>query len=166
MKTFIIAALTADGYIGQDAEHLSTRWTSHADKVFFTQKTKEAGAALFGRTTFETFNRALPGRRTIVYTTRPESITTEGVETIKGTPAEVIAALKAQGVEQLAICGGAHVYAEFLAAGLVDEIFINIHPVVFGAGVPLFREPLEKQLKLLDVQNIGDDTVMLHYSVS
>ncbi|HKX73607.1 MAG TPA: dihydrofolate reductase family protein [Candidatus Saccharimonadales bacterium] len=166
MKTFIIAALTADGYIGQDAGHLSTRWTSHADKVFFTQKTKEAGAALFGRTTFETFNRALPGRRTIVYTTRPESITTEGVETIKGSPAEVVAALQAQGVEHLAICGGAHVYAEFLAAGLVDEIFITIHPVVFGAGVPLFREPLEKQLKLLDVQNIGDDTVMLHYSVS
>lgn len=166
MKTFIIAALTADGYIGQDAGHLSTRWTSHADKVFFTRKTREAGAALFGRTTFETFNRALPGRRTVVYTSRPESITTEGVETVSGTPADVIAKFEAEGLHELAICGGAHVYAEFLAAGLVDEMFITIHPIVFGAGVPLFREPLTKQLKLLDVQNIGDDTVMLHYSVS
>lgn len=165
MKTFIIAALTADGYIGQNAGHLSTTWTSKADKVFFTQKTKEAGAALFGRTTFETFNRALPGRRTIVYTTRPDSIAANDVETIQGSPAEVVAKLRAEGVESLAICGGAHVYAEFLAAGLVDEIYINVHPVVFGAGVPLFKEPLTKQLKLLDVQNIGDDTVMLHYSV-
>nr|AIA17266.1 RibD C-terminal domain protein [uncultured bacterium] len=165
MKTFIIAALTADGYIGQDASHLATRWTSHADKVFFSQKTKEAGAAIFGRTTFETFNRALPGRRTIVYTSRPESVTVEGVETIGGSPQEVIEKLEAESVERLAICGGAHVYAEFLQADLVDEIFINIHPVVFGAGVPLFREPVQRTLELLEAKQIGDGTVMLHYAV-
>lgn len=165
MKLFIIAAITADGFIGQDAGHLSTQWTSHADKVFFTRRTKEAGVCLFGRTTFETFNRLLPGRRTLVYTSRPESVAVDGVETVGGTPAEVVATLQNEGVRELAICGGAQVYYEFLAANLLDEIYINIHPIVFGTGVPLFKKSIQQTLRLLDVQNIGDDTVSLHYAV-
>ena len=165
MKTFIIAAITADGFIGQDNTHLSTKWSTKADKKFFMRRTKQAGVALFGRTTYETFKRALPERRTIVYTSRPESVAAEGVETISGTPTEVIAKLQQQGVRELAICGGAKVYAEFLGANLVDELYITVHPIVFGAGIPLFRVPLQRSLKLLDMQNIGDDTVLLHYKL-
>jgi dihydrofolate reductase len=166
MKTFIIAALTADGFIGRDADDLSTRWTTHADKVFFTDKTKQAGTILCGRTTFETFGRALPGRRTLVYTTHPERITAKSVEAIQGTPQEVVERLAAEGVKELAICGGASVYAQFLAAGLVDELFLTVHPTLFGSGVTLLNQPIERSLKLLDAQQIGDDTVMLHYSVA
>lgn len=166
MKTFIIAAQTADGFIGRDASDLSTRWTSHADKVFFTEKTKQAGTILCGRTTFETFKRALPGRRTLVYTTHPESLNVEGVEPIQGTPQEVVDRLTAEGVKELAICGGAHVYGEFLAAGLVDELYLTVHPALFGNGIALLNQPIERSLKLIDAQQIGDDTVMLHYSVA
>jgi dihydrofolate reductase len=166
MKTFIIAALTADGFIGQDADHLSTKWTSHADKVFFTEKTKEAGTILCGRTTYETFKRALPGRRTLVYTNHPETITAEGVEPVQGTPQEVYERLKGEGVETLAICGGAQVYSQFLAAGLVDEIFVTVHASLFGTGVTMLNQPIARSLKLLRAEQIGDDTIMLHYSVA
>lgn len=166
MKTFIIAALTADGFIAQDADHLSTKWTSHADKVFFMEKTKAAGTILCGRTTYETFKRALPGRRTLVYTNHPETITAEGVEPIQGSPQEVYDRLKAEGVKELAICGGAQVYSQFLAAGLVDDIFITVHASLFGTGVTMFNQPIERSLKLVRAEQIGDDTVMLHYSVA
>lgn len=165
MKTFIIAAVTADGYIGQDESHLSTRWTTNADKAFFTQKTKEAGAIICGRTTYQTFKRALPGRETYVYTSNPQAITEAGVTGVDGAPADVLQKLEADGVQTLAICGGAHVYGEFLQAGLVDELYLTVHPVLFGAGIPLLRTPFLCNLELLDTQNIGDGTVLLHYKL-
>lgn len=166
MNTFIIAALTADGFIAQDNKQLSTHWTSHADKLFFMKKTKAAGTILCGRTTYDTFKRALPGRRTLVYTNHPETITAEGVEAVQGTPQEVHGRLKAEGVKELAICGGAQIYSQFLAAGLVDEIFVTVHASLFGTGITMFNRPIERSLKLLHAEQIGDDTVMLHYSVA
>lgn len=165
MKTFIIAAITADGFVGTDAHHLSTTWSTAADKQFFVQKTKEAGAAVFGRTTFDTFNRKLSDRRTIVLTTRPESITVKGVETTSESPADLIARLDREGQQTLAICGGANVYAQFLQQDLVDEIFLNVHPVLFGKGVPLLKDAVYRKLELLETKDIGDQTVLLHYRV-
>ncbi|HET9411622.1 MAG TPA: dihydrofolate reductase family protein [Candidatus Saccharimonadales bacterium] len=163
MKTFIIAATTADGFIGQSSHHLSTRWTSHADKVFFTETTKKAGVVVMGRSTFDTIGRALPGRRTIVLTTRPIDI--EGIETTQETPQTLVERLSKEGCAELAVCGGASVYSQFIDAGVVDELYLTAHPILFGAGVPLLSKPVTKQLQLLDSKNIGDDTVLLHYSV-
>lgn len=164
MKTFIIAAITADGFIGQSAHHLSTRWTSHADKVFFTETTKKAGVVVMGRSTFDTIGRALPGRRTIVLTTRP--IDVEGIETTQETPQALVERLEKEGCTELAVCGGASVYTQFIDAGVVGEIYLTVHPIVFGAGVPLFNEPLAAQLALIETKDIGDGTVLLHYSLS
>lgn len=163
MKTFIIAATTADGFIGQSAHHLSTRWTSHVDKVFFTETTKKAGVIVMGRSTFDTIGRALPGRRTIVLTTRPLDV--EGVETTQESPKDLAERLAKEGCAQLAVCGGASVYAQFIDAGVVDEIYLTVHPILFGVGVPLLSEPLTRQLTLIETKDIGDGTVLLHYAV-
>lgn len=163
MKTFIIAATTADGLIGQSAHHLSTRWTSHADKVFFTEITKKAGVVVMGRSTFDTIGRALPGRRTIVLTTRPLDV--EGVETTQESPKELVERLTKEGCAELAVCGGASVYAQFINADVVDEMYLTVHPILFGAGIPLLNEPLTEQLTLIETRSIGDDTVLLHYSL-
>lgn len=164
MNTFIIAAITADGFIGRGAHHLSTRWTSQADKEFFTSKTKAAGVVVMGRSTFDTINRALPGRRTIVMTSRQLEV--NGIEPTTESPTEIVARLKAQGVNELAICGGATVYTQFLQANVVDELFLTVHPTVFGAGVTLFNADVEAKLQLIEAKSIGDDTVLLHYSVA
>lgn len=164
MNTFIIAAITADGFIGQDASHLSTRWTSQADKQFFTQKTKDAGVVVMGRSTFDTIGRALPGRRTIVMTSRPLQV--GAVEPTQESPADLLRRLAVEGVAQVAVCGGANVYAQFVDAGVVDELFLTVHPIIFGAGIPLLNKQFRIPLQLLDTKNIGDETVLLHYRVA
>jgi dihydrofolate reductase len=162
MKTVLIAAVTADGFIGRSAEHLAD-WTGKADKKLFVEVTKQAGAMVMGSRTFATIGRALPGRRTIVYTSRPESITAEGVETTSEPPAELVARLEREGASGLAICGGASIYGQFMAAGVVDELYLTIAPLVFGMGIPLFNEKLEISLQLLDFKQLDDDTILLHY---
>lgn len=164
MKTVLIAAVTADGFIGRTAEHLAD-WTGRADKKLFIEVTKQAGVMVMGSRTFATIGRALPGRRTIVYTARPERITAEGVETTAETPAALITRLTNEGAAGLAICGGASMYSQFMAAGVVDELYLTVAPLVFGSGVQLFNQTLDCKLKLLDFKKLDANTVLLHYGV-
>ena len=164
MKVFIIAAISADGYIARDATDLAD-WTSTEDKKIFVKLTKEAGVMVMGATTLATIGRALPGRRTIVYTTHPEDIKIDGVEPTAEDPKLLIQRLENEGATAVAICGGRSIYSLFMQAKLVDELYLTVEPTVFGNGISLFKEPLDAKLSLIEATNLNKDAVLLHYSV-
>jgi dihydrofolate reductase len=167
VKVFIIAAMSADGFIGLDAGHRSLDWRSKEDAKFFIQTTKEAGVIVMGSVTYNTFRikQAPPGRRLIVYTSRPNSVRGERVETTKEKPLALIRRLKREGANAVAIGGGATINKLFLDSGLVDEIYLTLEPVLFGRGVPLLKGEVSQRLSLLDFKKLGGDTVLLHYAV-
>jgi dihydrofolate reductase len=159
MKKTLIVAQSLDGYIAQSRDQVSTAWTSEEDKRWFGQLTRQMGVMLMGRQTYETIGRPLPERTTVVMTTRkelsPNSIDRLQMVTdadgkrrlehnlyVTGekSPAEIMEALAGSGVTQVAICGGARVYREFLETGLVDEMYITIEPVFLFSGIKLFGE--------------------------
>ena len=119
MHIFLIAAITADGYIAKNATQISTSWTSKEDTKFFAERTKQAGVVVMGAHTYQTIGRALPDRRTIVYSSEP--IETPGVEITTLSPRELVQKLESEGVRELAICGGATVYTMFLEAKLITH---------------------------------------------
>lgn len=164
MKVFIIAALTTDGFIGRSAGHTAD-WTGKADKKVFVELTKQAGVVVMGSRTFATINRALPGRRVIVYTSKPDSIQMEGVETTSETPADLLSRLEKDGCTAVAIGGGGSIYGQFMAAGLVSELYITVVPKLFGQGLPLFDADLDVNLSLIDSKPLDDGAVLLHYRV-
>lgn len=164
MKVFMIAAVTADGYIARHANHLAD-WTSKEDKQLFVRLTKEAGVMVMGSTTFKTIGRALPGRRMMVYSSKPESIDTEGVEGVNEEPSELVARLEKEGESGLAICGGASIYNLFIRSGMVDELYLTVEPKLFGTGIQLFAGELDIDLNLIDTEKLNDNTVLLHYKV-
>lgn len=56
--------------------------------------------------------------------------------------------------------------ASFIAAGLIDEIFLDVEPHLFGKGIKLFEgKNFEAKLKLLGVKKISKNEVQLHYKV-
>ncbi len=164
MKVFIIAAQSSDGFIARSTHELAD-WTSSEDKKLFVRLTKAAGVMVMGKTTFQTIRRALPGRRTIVYTHHPELITAVGVETTSETPQHLVHRLAAEGVRELAVCGGSAIYTQFMKAGVVDELYLTVEPVVFGSGIPLFSELVPDTLKLLGSEHLSEDVVLNHYTV-
>lgn len=165
MKTILVAALSADGFIARTADH-GADWTGSSDKKMFVKLTKAMGNMVMGSTTFATIGRALPGRRTIVYTSRPESIDVEGVETTSEAPAELLRRLERDGATGVAICGGSHIYTQFMQAGLVQDLYLTYIPVVFGTGLTLFNAPLDTHMELVDTESLGEGTVMMHYRVT
>jgi dihydrofolate reductase len=50
--------------------------------------------------------------------------------------------------------------------GLVDEVWLSIHPIVLGAGKPLFKELKERKwLTLLDSKIYANGLVSLRYKM-
>lgn len=171
MHVFLIAAISVDGFISPTESTTSTVWTSAGDKQFFSERTKQAKVMVMGRTTFETVGRPLPGRQTIVMSSQPKpekysQFGDEQVKYIKATPGEVLVQLENEGYEEVAICGGSSVYAQFMEAGLIDTLYLTVEPISFGQGIPLFSQAFAaKQLQLTDSKKIDENTILLEYSV-
>lgn len=168
---FIIAAVTADGFVARDADQFAMDWTTKEDVKRFVALTKEAGVMIMGSRTFATIvkmNRQLPGRKIVVYSKHPEAVTYDRVdptEVTDASPAEVLSKLAAEGYKSVAICGGSQIYDLFMRAGVVTDLYLTFEPIVFGAGVSLFADSLQTKLKLESVERLGDNAIAAHYTV-
>jgi dihydrofolate reductase len=165
MRVVLIAAISADGKIAEREGQRSLDWTSKEDLKFFVSKTKELGVVVMGRKTFDTIGKPLKDRRTIVMTRSQAAKPIIGVEYTSESPEVLVARLKNEGVESLAIAGGANIYSQFLAAGLITDMYLTIEPVLFGDGVPLASGFGRANLKLVSVSKLGEQAVLLHYQV-
>jgi len=161
MHVFLIAALSADGFIARDAHHLAS-WTSKEDKRFFVEKTASAGVVVMGSHTYETIGKPLKGRLNIVYS---RSRSYEGVEVTQQEPAALLKDLEQRGYHEVAIIGGAHVYTLFMSAGLINTLYLTVEPLTFGQGLPLFNKPVEANLRLKDTTRLGENSIALEYEV-
>ncbi len=162
IKVFLIAAITADGFIAKDTRHPAL-WTSKADKKRFIELTKRAGVVVMGSTTYRTLDRPLRERVNIVYS-RKEKF--EGVEMTQDRPRELIKKLEERGFKEVAICGGSNIYTMFMKDGVVDTLYLTIEPIIFGKGIELFNEDLHYFLKLKNAQNSDSaGSVLLEYEV-
>ena len=82
------------------------------------------------------------------------------------SPAEALAMLEDKGVEEAIIGGGRAVAHSFMRAHLVDYIVLDLQPVAFGVGTPVFGDAIDiPRLKLLDSRPLNDDALRLRYQV-
>jgi dihydrofolate reductase len=109
-------------------------------------------AVLMGRKTYEVAARSgqgggYPDVKTYVFSrTLPDNPTT-GVTVVRGDAAEFVRDLKQQPGKDICLMGGGELARSLFEAGLIDEIGFNIHPVLLGAGIPLFH-PMSRQINL------------------
>ena len=176
IKTFIIVAHTADGFIAPASKEgqavPSTVWTSGADRKKFVELTKRAGVMIMGLTTFKTIGKPLPNRLNIVYA--PKEIADKekanfadstNLEFTNKSPKDLLVDLEARGFKEVAICGGSTIYTMFMQAGLVDTIYMTVEPKLFGSGMSVFNKPLDINLNLISTERLTDDVLFLEYRV-
>ena len=102
---FLIYARAANGTIGRDN---ALPWRIPADLKHFKALTM-GKPMIMGRKTFDSFGKPLPGRRHIVLT-RDRAWQAEGAEPVH----TVEQALAVAGEGEVAVVGGAEIYAQFL----------------------------------------------------
>lgn len=81
------------------------------------------------------------------------------------TPAQAVAALREARFQRIWLVGGGSLAGTCYAAGLLDEVVINLVPYLLGAGIPLLASGMERGLLLADQRHFQNGTVQLHYQV-
>ncbi len=189
MHTFVIASISADGYIAPTALERSTNWTSREDLRFFIDRTRQAGVIVMGVTTFGTLPmQPQPKKINIVYSRsgveRVEKIRDQAGKSYKVVeldeayvgnldqsivyvtsldPQNLVKKLETLGFPELAVCGGASIYDLFLRSGVVNTLYLTVEPIVFGEGVKLLKSGLTRKMKLKSSKNLSQDSVLLEY---
>ena len=112
---------------------------------------------LFGHTTYDSFAGAWPERETaggedagfakqlgdmrkIVFSHRPLELSWRNSEQAQGDVPEVAAALKNEPGGDISLSGSVSVVRQLLAAGLLDELHLLVHPIAVRKGMRLFDE--------------------------
>jgi dihydrofolate reductase len=82
------------------------------------------------------------------------------------SPSEALEILKSAGVDEAIIGGGRAVAHSFMREHLVDCIVIDLQPIAFGVGTPVFGGVIDiPRLKLLNYQALNDNALRLRYEV-
>lgn len=90
----------------------------------------------------------------------------KGVEIISEDAAEFLRRLKNEKGKDICVMGGGVLARSLFEADLIDEIGLNVHPVLLGSGIPLFHE-MKKQidLELVKCRQLKNGCVVLTYRV-
>ena len=106
-----------------------------------------------------------PGVKSYVCSRTMAAIPADNVEVV-GDAVELLRQLKEESGKDICIMGGGELGASLLNADLIDELGVNIHPVLLGTGVPLFPG-LSRQvdLELIDSKVFKTGCVALTYRV-
>jgi len=157
-------AMTADGKIAKTSDHFPD-WTSKEDKKYFFETTKKHGVVMMGEKTFFTFPKPLADRLNVVFTEQKDPPKIKNVKWVSGEPEKVLGELENMGYKSAILGGGTYLNTQFLRKKLIDEIWLTIEPKIFGDGLGIFGGDFDQNLKLLSVEKINENSVVVKYEV-
>jgi len=88
-----------------------------------------------------------------------------GAHLVRRDAGEFVRELKRQPGKGICVMGGGELAQSLLAAGVVDEVGLNVHPILLGSGVPLFRDAGCIRLELIESRVIDGGCVLSTYRV-
>lgn len=163
MKVILDLAISADGFIAKPDGN--SDWVAPSTEELFKGRIREAGCLVVGRRTYEQYKGSIypvEGALNIVLTSNIESLDT-GMASAT-SPEETLAIAKKKGCSGVLIAGGANVSGAFLKAGLINEVFFSVHPLLLTQGMKPFGDTeVNSVMTLLDTKELEGGIVQLHY---
>jgi dihydrofolate reductase len=146
-------------HFSKDAEQIMARSWASTDTFLLGRKTYEAAAAQGG-------GGSMPGVKAYVFSRTLQTIPGKGAELVSSDAGEFVRTLKSQPGKDIVVMSGGNLASSLLKAGVIDEIGLNVHPVLLGAGVPVFLDPgLRVGLELTECRAIDGGCVFVTYRV-
>jgi dihydrofolate reductase len=168
----VIAGMTTslDGFVADaagSAAALSADWPQLRDSAYLRALQERTGAVLMGRRTFamaddpDSYADAYEFQVPVFVVTHtppprpPRSNQRLSFAFVPDVRAAVDQAVDAAGERDVTVVGGAVLIRQLLAAGLVDELHLDVVPVLLGAGLRLFQGTRPLALEKLGVVEAG-----------
>ena len=166
MKVILYMAITPNGFIAKSND--DTNWISQQEWNSYSQAVQKAGNLIVGHRTYDILTKQpefseLKNAKLVVISDKSFS-TSNSDHLIAHSPKEALNLLK--DFPEVIVAGGGMLNASFLAENLVDEIYFDFEPIVFGEGIPVFRgKSFERKLELINQKKITDNEIQIHYRV-
>ena len=142
---------------------------------------KTVDTLLIGRKTYDGMLRysqtSYPGAQNYVFTRSKKTVAAlkknlatkkadQNVDVISEDVARFVRKLKRKKGKGIVVFGGGELAKSLFEAGLIDEVVLNIHPVLLGSGIPLFHEMKQQiDLELLDCRILEGGYLAVTYRV-
>lgn len=167
MKIIIYLASSANGMISNQKN--VPDWLSQEYGQGFMEICQRTKAVIMGKTTYNILAPdylPLKDEGSLVVLTHDTNVSAPQPNILftDQSPHAIISLLESKGHTEAVIIGGTLTVSEFLKAGLVNELYLVIEPVLFDAGLPIFKG-VNKDFKLTlsDTKQLNENTVQLHY---
>ncbi len=166
MRLILYMATSINGHITKGSD--DSDWVSEIDWKVFDKLKRESGCMVMGSHTFEQFADDFPQEGALnVVMTHDSKLLSKSIDhalfTDK-TPSEVIELAKEKGFNQIMLIGGMTLNTSFLKENLIDEIWLDVHPLLIGEGKTVFdKVDLFKEITLLETKDLGGGQTLLKY---
>jgi len=173
-KVILGLAVTLDGYIeGPNGEY---DWCFTDQDYGLSEFYARIDAVFIGRKSYaiaQTYAAANDGRLVPGMPPVKEYVFSRTLKNVKGDAVllsdDAMAEarkIKAQPGKAIWLYGGASLTDAMMAEGLVDELWLSVHPILLGGGTPLFRPQNSRTpLTLLESKTYETGLVSLRYQI-
>lgn len=174
-RVLLDLAISLDGFIeGKNGE---TDWCIMEPDMKFDEFLNGVDTILYGRKSYDLWGQYVPeqgapeeerdlweqvnSKEKVVFSRTKSS---EGATSIQDDIPGTVARLKSQPGRDIWLYGGAGLITSFIHHGLIDEFRLSVHPVVLGAGKPLFTDIKQRMnLRLVRTRTFSSGVVQLIY---
>jgi dihydrofolate reductase len=170
------AACSLDGFIAaadggidwlhfsRDVQDIMATYWATVDTILMGRKTWDVSVAMGGGPVKS--RKRAKGPATYVFSRTLTRDPAPGVQLVSSDAGAFVRELKAGPGRGICLLGGGELAQALLEAGVVDEVGLNIHPILLGAGVPLFRDAGRRvPLELVESRTIDGGCVYSMYRV-
>ncbi len=166
MKVILYMATSLNGIIAKSDD--DTSWISKEEWDSYSLAVRTAGNLIVGHRTYGILTKQPEFSEfkdvKLVVVAQENFQTLAPNHLVVHSPKEALGLLK--DFEEVVVAGGGALNASFAEENLIDEIFIDIEPIILGQGIPLFRDKnFECSLKLVRQKKISENEIQLHYEV-
>src|SRR5690349_21822179 len=168
------AACSLDGFItsadgsmdwlhfSKDVQEFMANYWASIDTMLMGRKTWEAAG---GSSDGGGGGKGTKGITTYIFSRTLERVG-GGAHLVRENAGEFVRQLKEQPGKGICVMGGGELAQSLLEAGVIDEVGLNVHPILLGSGVPFFRDAGRRiSLVLAESKVIDGGCVLSTYRV-
>ena len=182
----LIAQTSLDGFVAGPKGEFDNFLGGEENLQFVCSIIDEADAAMFGRVSYELINSNWPTAATrpgatkneikysnwynsatkVVFSKTMEKGKSTSICVISDNLLSEIDKLKSQAGKNILMFGSSTVVHQLLELNVIDNIWLIVHPVLFGDGIPMFRRTSKvTRFSLLTSHQLSNGTLCNKYKV-
>ena len=110
--------------------------------------------------------KLLTNLRKVVVTSKNNDLGWENTEKLNDELLPAVLKLKNESAGDMIIFGSGSIIAELEKAGLIDDYWLQVTPVVIGSGKSMFAKDTRQNLTLIEAKPSVQGGILLHYQLN